>query len=107
MNTQIFEMTYQKGTNESTSVFFTMNNLISRNLFIQMMRDDIDIEFNNFKINHLSDIETDLFSLHENIHKESHFHLSLMESKFIESGNANFDNHIFLSIIKRNVLKIT
>ena len=103
---QIYEMTYQKCTSESTSVLFTYNNYISRNFFVQMMRDDIDIELNSFKVHCLSDVKNDLFTLYEAIHKESHFHLDSMEKDFIINGQAKFDEQIFLSIIERNIFKI-
>lgn len=103
---KIYKMTYQKCTNESASMLFMDNNYISRKLFIQMVRDDIDMELNSFKKYCLSDIKNDLFSLYEEIHKENHFYLNSMESEFIKNGKANYDNQIFLSVVEISVFKI-
>lgn len=60
---QIYEMIYQKCTNESTSVLFADNNDNSSNFFIQLLRDGV--ELNRFKIYCLINVKTDLFKLYE------------------------------------------
>lgn len=72
-----------------------------------MLRNDIDIELNDFKVECLNDVNIDLFTLYEEIHKESHFHLDSMEKDFIKNGKAKFDEQIFMSIIKRKMYKIS
>lgn len=57
---QIYEMTYQKCTNESTSVLFTDNNDNSSNFFILLLRDDV--ELNRFKIYCLINVKTDFLN---------------------------------------------
>lgn len=106
-NSNVYEMAYQKCTNESSTLLFTENNYNSRKFFIKSMRDEVDKELTDFKGNSENKMKTDILFLYEDIHKESHLHLDSMELEFIEKGIAHFDEYIFLSVTEKTLISLS
>lgn len=100
---KIYEMTYQKCTNESSSYFFTENNLNTRNHFIELLHTEIKKEMEDFEKFCSSDSKDDLLKLYEEIHAESAHHLNEMKHAFIEASHASFDECINLNVFERSL----
>ncbi|RZF49561.1 hypothetical protein EXE30_15300 [Acinetobacter halotolerans] len=103
---KIYEMIFQKGLDERISIFCESNSISSRRYFIQLMREEIDLELKNFKDSRVDGSSSDMLFLFEEIYKESHFHLDVMEDFFIEKGIAKFCENVFLGVEERKVFRV-
>ena len=100
---KIYEMAYQKCTNESSSYFFTENNLNTRKQFVELLHIEIKKELEDFKKFCSSDSKDDLLKLYEEIHAESTHHLNEMKQTFIGVSHASFDDCINLNVFERSL----
>ncbi|MCH7316222.1 hypothetical protein [Acinetobacter sp. ANC 3882] len=100
---KIYEMVFQKGLDESTSFFCDSNSETSRRYFLGLMREEVDRELKDFKDSCIGGFSQDMLLLFEEVYRESHFHLDVMETEFIESGTANFCETIFVIVEEREL----
>lgn len=103
---KIYEMIFHKGMGENSHFFYTVNNLISRQHFIRMLRKEIDGELNGFKQSCMEDYKNDLAWLYEELSRESHFYLDIMENDFLHNSVAALGLHISLSVEEQDVMEL-
>lgn len=103
-NIKIYEMIYQKCTNENSSYFFTENNLNTRKQFVEFLHVEIKKELEDFKTFCSSGSKDDLLKLYEEIYAESTHHLNEMKQNFIEASYASFDDCINLNVFERPLI---
>lgn len=99
-------MIFQKGLDETTRFFCESNTVTSRRYFIKLMREEVDRELNEFKESCVESFSRDMLILFEEVYKESHFHLDVMEDFFIKSGKANFCESIYLNVEERQLFRV-
>ncbi|MCF0263522.1 hypothetical protein KW868_03460 [Acinetobacter guillouiae] len=102
---KIYEMIFHKGMGENSHFFYAVNNQASRQHFIRMLRKEIDCELGDFKQSCMKDNRNDLTWLYEEVSRESHFYLDIMESDFIYNAVAALGLHISLRVEEQNVLE--
>ncbi|MCU4493384.1 hypothetical protein KTI63_13075 [Acinetobacter guillouiae] len=102
---KIYEMIFHKGMGENSHFFYVVNNQASRQHFIGMLRNEIDCELSSFKKSCMKDNKNDLTWLYEEVSRESHFYLDIMENDFLHHAVAKLGLHISLSVEERSVLE--
>lgn len=103
---KVYEMIFHKGMGENSHFFYTVNNQISRQHFIRMLRKEIDCELSGFKKSCMGGNKNDLTWLYEEVSRESHFYLDIMENDFLHNAVAALGLHISLSVEEQNVLEV-
>lgn len=103
---KVYEMIFYKGMGENSHFFYTENNHISRQHFIRMLRNEIDYELSDFKKSCTKDGQHDLTWLYEEVSRESHFYLDVMEKDFLHNSFAVLGLYISLIVEEKNVIEV-
>lgn len=100
---KFYEMVFKKPFEDNSRKFYMQNNIKTRTLFLNYLREEIDIELLNFKKSCDHDFFDDLMNLYEQVQKDSHKFLDNLQDKFICEGHAQWDDIICLKVYERTI----
>lgn len=91
-------MIFQRGNDEILHSYYNENDCISRQHFIDFLRNEFDQELDHFKNNCTSNNKEDLLILLEQVHKENHYFINKLASQFVDHSYAQLDSCISLYV---------
>lgn len=100
----IYEMIFNKGNNEVTSLFYKRNTADLRRKFVNYIRLELEIEFNKIKKKLLSNDNKELLDFYENIYRESFLEINEMEERFIKFSNSEINYLVNLSVKTHEII---